>query len=83
MLSVMKATSFELFFFDHCEGVHQNLLQRLKPRCLFEIELRPSWGQRSSTLIDPMRPVEVNTEQLAQGRPHYPEEHHSSPSSPT
>ena len=41
MLSVMKTTRLELFFFDHCEGVHQNLLQRLKPRCLFEIELRP------------------------------------------
>ncbi len=42
MLCAMKTTSFELFLFDHCEGVHENLLQRLKPRCLFEIELRPS-----------------------------------------
>jgi len=47
MLGVMKTTSLELFFFDDCEGVHGNLLQRLKPRCLFEIELRPHWGQRS------------------------------------
>ena len=66
----MKTTSLELFFFDHCEGVHQNLLQRLKPRCLFEIELRPSWGQRFSTLIDPIGPVEVNTERLVPGKPH-------------
>ena len=66
----MKTTSLELFFFDHCEGVHQNLLQRLKPRCLFEIELRPSWGQRFSTLVDPIGPVEVNTERLVPGKPH-------------
>jgi len=76
----MKTTSLELFFFDHCEGVHQNLLQRLKPRCLFEIELRPSWGQRFSTLIDPIGPVEVNTERLVPGKPHLPQEHCSSAS---
>ena len=80
MLSVMKTTSLELFFLDHCEGVHQNLLQRLKPRCLFEIELRPSWGQRSTTLIDPMGPGEVNAEQLVPGKAHCQQEHDSSPS---
>ena len=83
MLSVMKTTRLELFFFDHCEGVHQNLLQRLKPRCLFEIELRPSWGQRPSILIDPMGPVEVNAEQFVPGRPHCLQEHDSSLSSAT
>ena len=75
MLSVIKTTSLELFFFDHCEGVHLNLLQRLKPRCLFEIELRPSRGQRLTTLIDPMGLVEVNAEQLFPGTPHCPQEH--------
>ena len=80
MLSVMKATSLELFFFDHCEGVHQNLLQRLKPRCLFEIELRPSWGQRLSTIIDRIGQVEVNTEQLVPGRPQHSQKHYSSTS---
>ena len=65
----MKTTSLELFFFDHCEGVHRNLLQRLKPRCLFEIGLRPSWGQRSITIIDPISADEVKTEPLLPGRP--------------
>ena len=65
----MQTASFELFFFDHCEGVHENFLQRLKPRCLFEIGLRPSWGQRVPILIDPIGPAEVNTEQLVPGRP--------------
>ena len=69
MLCVMQTASFELFFSDDCEGVHWNFLQRLKPRCLFEIGLRPSWGQRSTTLIDPMSSGEVNTEQLMPGRP--------------
>ena len=39
-LSSLKTLSFQLLFFDQCEGVHVNLLQRLKPRCLLEIELR-------------------------------------------
>ena len=41
MLGVMKALCLQLFFFDQEEGVHWNDLQRLKPRCLLEIELRP------------------------------------------
>ena len=62
MLGVVKSTSFELFFLDDCEGVHENLLQRPKPRCLFEIGLRPSWGQRSLRLIDQVGNVGVNTD---------------------
>ena len=69
MLSVMKTTSLELFFLDHCEGVHQNLLQRLKPRCLFEIGLRPSWGQRALIISELTGPVDVNTEPALAGRP--------------
>ena len=75
MLSVMKTTRLELFFFDHCEGVHQNLLQRLKPRCLLEIELRPLWGQRPHTLSVRKRQVEVNTEQLVPEKPQHPQKH--------
>ena len=62
MLCVVKTTSFELFFSDDCEGVHENLLQRPKPRCLFEIELRPSWGQRFLRLNDQAGNVGVNTD---------------------
>ena len=72
MLSVMKATRLELFFFDHCEGVHQNLLQRLKPRCLFEIGLRPSWGQRSQIIIDSLGTAEVIAEQTLSREPEQP-----------
>ncbi len=43
-LSLMEASSLHLFLFDHQKGVHGNDRQRLKPRCLFEIELRPLWG---------------------------------------
>ena len=39
-LSNLEPLGFELLFFDQGEGVHRNLLQRLKPRCLLEIELR-------------------------------------------
>ena len=48
----MQPTSFELFFFDDCEGVHENLLQRPKPRCLFEIGLRPCRDQRVFNIIE-------------------------------
>lgn len=41
-LSNLEPLGFELLFFDQGEGVHGNLLQRLKPRCLLEIELRHS-----------------------------------------
>lgn len=41
-LSSLEALGFQLPFFDQSEGVHGNLLQRLKPRCLLEIELRHS-----------------------------------------
>ena len=40
LLGLLQALCLELLFLDQCEGVHQNLLQRLKPRCLLEIELR-------------------------------------------
>ncbi len=40
-LSIKQALCLQLFFFDQEEGVHGNDRQRLKPRCLFEIELRP------------------------------------------
>ncbi len=40
-LSIKQALCLQLFFFDQEEGVHGNDQQRLKPRCLFEIELRP------------------------------------------
>ena len=40
----MKTLCLQLFFFDQEEGVHGNDRQRLKPRCLFEIELRPLLG---------------------------------------
>ena len=49
MPSIRKATSLELFGFDQKEGVHGNHQQRLKPRCLFEIELRP---RRGPTFVD-------------------------------
>ena len=62
MLGVVKSTSFELFFLDDCEGVHENLLQRPKPRCLFEIGLRPSWGQRLITLDNQDGDVGVHTD---------------------
>ena len=48
----MQPTSFELLFFDHCEGVHENLLQRPKPRCLLEIGLRPYRDQRVFNIIE-------------------------------
>ena len=41
-LSNLEPLGFELLLFDQSEGVHGNLLQRLKPRCLLEIELRHS-----------------------------------------
>ena len=41
-LSNLEPLGFQLPFFDQSEGVHGNLLQRLKPRCLLEIELRHS-----------------------------------------
>ena len=62
MLCVMQAASFKLFFSDDCEGVHENLLQRPKPRCLFEIGLRPSWGQRLITLDNQDGDVGVHTD---------------------
>ena len=40
-LSILKALSLQLFLFDQEEGIHGNDRQRFKPRCLFEIELRP------------------------------------------
>ena len=72
MLCVVETTSLQLFFFDHCEGVHLNLLQRLKPRCLFEIGLRPSWGQRSQTIIDSLGTAEVIAEQTQSREPEQP-----------
>ena len=44
MLSILKAFCLQLFLFDQEEGVHGNDRQRLKPRCLFELELRPLSG---------------------------------------
>ncbi|MFL0769481.1 MAG: hypothetical protein AB8B36_06410 [Prochlorococcus sp.] len=44
MLSIMEALCLQLFFFDQEEDVHWNVLQRLKPRCLLEFELRPLAG---------------------------------------
>ena len=41
-LSSLESLGFQLPFFDQSEGVHGNLLQRLEPRCLLEIELRHS-----------------------------------------
>ena len=79
MLSDIKTACLELFFFNHCEGVHENLLQRLKPRCLFEIELHPSWGQRFQTIIDRKGQVEVKTEQLVPERPQLPQQHYLAP----
>ena len=46
LLGTLKTTSLELFGFDQKEGVHGNHRQRLKPRCLFEIELRPLPGDQ-------------------------------------
>ncbi len=44
MLSIMEALCLQLFFFDQEEDVHWIVLQRLKPRCLLEFELRPLAG---------------------------------------
>ena len=46
LLCTLKTTCLELFGFDQKEGVHGNHRQRLKPRCLFEIELRPQPGDQ-------------------------------------
>ena len=51
MLGTLEATSLELFSFDQKEGVHGNYRQRLKPRCLFEIELRPHLGDQRDEII--------------------------------
>ena len=44
LLSKVKTLCLQLFFFDQDESVHWNVLQRLKPRCMLEVELRPFAG---------------------------------------
>ena len=61
-LSILKTLCLQLFLFDQEEDVHGNDLQRLKPRCLFEIELRPLGDQRSTNIKDPFRKRKAGTE---------------------
>ena len=69
-LSILKALCLQLFLFDQEEGVHGNDQQRLKPRCLLEIGLRPYQGdQRPNNIEDSPLTEKSLTEPLMAKQP--------------